>query len=145
MLQKFPANSALFDSSKDSLTVQKQDNKFTGSAAKGRRAARVIQITDCHLGQTPEYCLAGVSTLNSFREVLARIIDARDTVDMVVASGDISAHGSEAAYRAFIGIMDRTELPYSWLPGNHDDFQLMLDGVDSSPYWPMLELSLIHI
>ena len=104
------------------------------------RAARLVQITDCHLGPTEEYCLAGVRTLNSFREVMARIRATGDSPDLVMATGDISAKGTREAYRHFVRVMSESGLDYAWLPGNHDDFTLMLEGLPVSPYCPVLEL-----
>ena len=101
---------------------------------------RVIQLTDCHLGPTAEYCLAGVRTLNSFREVLADIAGMAPAPELLMATGDISAHGTEAAYETFSQLMAETGIPYAWLPGNHDDFQLMLEGLSISPYCPVLDV-----
>ena len=102
--------------------------------------ARLVQLTDCHLGPTDEYCLAGVRTLNSFREVIGRISLEPDRPDLVMASGDIAAKGTKDAYRNFIRLMGETGLPYAWLPGNHDDFNLMLEGFEVSPYCPVIEM-----
>lgn len=108
---------------------------------RGNRVARVVQFTDCHLGPTSEYCLAGVRTLNSFREVIADILGDRDLPDVLLATGDIAAHGKAEAYKTFTTIMEETAMSYAWLPGNHDDFMVMMEETTASPYWPMLELA----
>ncbi len=92
---------------------------------------RVVQISDCHLGPTPDYRLAGIRTRHSFREVLARIAQG-PVPDLVVVSGDIAAHGYPEAYQYFVERMAASGLPYRWLPGNHDDFSLMM-GLDDMP------------
>ncbi len=114
--------------------------KLDQSTNLPRLVGRVIQLTDCHLGPTLEYCLAGVRTENSFREVLARMQAEAEAPDMVMATGDISAHGKDVAYQTFTRMMDDSGFSYAWLPGNHDDFSLMQEGLHASPYWPVLEL-----
>lgn len=90
-----------------------------------RRSARLLQITDCHLGPRADYCLAGIHTLNSFNEVLGAALAAEDKPDLVLVTGDVAAHGAPEAYRFFLDKMAASGLPYLWLPGNHDDFALM--------------------
>ncbi len=112
------------------------------TSSRGTRVARLIQLTDCHLGPFPEYRLAGVRTLASFEEVLARIAADPQPPDLVVATGDIAAHGSPDAYLAFAERMGARGLPYAWLPGNHDDFQLMQASLGAAaPYRPLLEVA----
>jgi len=99
---------------------------------------RIIQITDCHLGPQIDYRLAGVRTLGSFEEVLARLGRQPQAPDLVMVSGDIAAHGSRDAYRHFSQRMVAAKLNYSWLPGNHDDFALMADIPAVPAYTPLL-------
>lgn len=116
-----------------------REQSFSQSASVSARAARLVQITDCHLGPTDEYCLAGIRTFHSFREVLDRLLLDGEQPDLTMVTGDISAHGTEQAYLRFTRAMDERGLPYAWLPGNHDDFIMMLEGLSVSPYCPILE------
>lgn len=101
---------------------------------------RLIQITDPHIGPARNYRLAGVETLEALRQVLAEIGSACNPPDLICATGDIAAEGSAAAYRLFTQQIQFLELPYQWLPGNHDDKRVISEGLQSAPYWPLLEL-----
>lgn len=106
-----------------------------GLATESGIVARVVQISDCHLGPRADYRLAGVRTYSSFQEVLASIVE--DTrPDLVMVSGDIAAHGYPEAYRYFSACMEASRLDYRWLAGNHDDFPLMLQCDALPPYEP---------
>ena len=83
------------------MTVAPSTAPHSDHAGAVERVARVLQITDCHLGPDPGYRLAGVRTLFSFDEVLARIARDEDDADLVMVTGDIAAHGSAKAYRTF--------------------------------------------
>ena len=82
---------------------------------------RLIQITDPHVGPARDYRLAGVETLDTLREVLAEIGASENPPELICATGDIAADGSAEAYRLFTQQLQFLELPYQWLPGNHDD------------------------
>jgi 3',5'-cyclic-AMP phosphodiesterase len=100
---------------------------------------RLIQVTDSHIGENREHLLAGICTYDTFRQVLADIATLTDRPDMLMVSGDVAALGNQHAYRLFAEQIRFVDIPYAWLPGNHDDFELMQKSVTSAPYWPLLE------
>lgn len=106
----------------------------------GKSIARILQVTDCHLGPDAGYRLAGIRTLNSFDEVLLRIAGEPRRPNLLMVTGDIAAHGSPQAYVSFTARMADSGLPYAWLPGNHDDFDLMNRDAGAPPYRPLLAL-----
>ncbi|MCO1333351.1 3',5'-cyclic-AMP phosphodiesterase [Microbulbifer sp. OS29] len=81
---------------------------------------RLIQITDPHIGSRPDYQLLGLDTGYTLDKVLAAIVSKQQSAQMLVATGDISANGAEAAYRRFLQKMRLVQKPWYWLPGNHD-------------------------
>ncbi|GIX31840.1 MAG: 3',5'-cyclic adenosine monophosphate phosphodiesterase CpdA [Porticoccaceae bacterium] len=83
------------------------------------RAARIVQLSDCHLGPAADFRLAGVHPAATLRAVLAAVATARP--DLVVVTGDLAADGEPAAYRRLADLLGETALPWRWLPGNHDD------------------------
>lgn len=101
---------------------------------------RLVQISDPHIGPARDYRLAGVETLDTLREVLAEVATAPSPPELICATGDIAADGSAAAYQLFTQQIQFLELPYQWLPGNHDDKRVIREGVTAAPYWPLLEL-----
>ncbi|SHF88149.1 Icc protein [Microbulbifer donghaiensis] len=82
---------------------------------------RLVQFTDPHIGGRPDYQLLGLDTGHTLDEVLRAIGAQQPGADLLVATGDISANGSEAAYRRFLQKMQPVRTPWYWLPGNHDD------------------------
>lgn len=103
------------------------------------RTHRLIQLTDNHIGVIREHRLAGVCTYDTFRQVLADIAALPDVPDMLMVTGDVAAFGKRKAYQLFAEQIGFVDIPYIWLPGNHDDFEVMQKSVTSTPYWPLLE------
>ncbi len=100
---------------------------------------RLIQLTDAHIGEDRHHRLAGICTYDTFRQVLADIAARRDVPDMLMVTGDIAALGKQEAYKLFAEQIRFVDIPYAWLPGNHDDFDVMQTSVTSAPYWSLLE------
>ncbi|WOX04501.1 phosphodiesterase [Microbulbifer pacificus] len=88
-------------------------------------ANRLIQITDPHIGGRPDYQLLGLDTGHTLEEVLRTIAAMPTQPELMVVTGDVSANGSEAAYRRFLHKMQAATCPWYWLPGNHDNPQRM--------------------
>lgn len=94
----------------------------------------VIQVTDCHLGEQIGERLAGMDTDESL-DLVIQSIDERSKagmrLDLVLATGDLANHESEAAYQRLQQKLSTLPAPSAWLPGNHDSYQMMLDTVGS--------------
>ncbi len=101
---------------------------------------RIVQITDLHLGNDRGFELAGIRTYETFRRVLAHITQLDTPPELLMVTGDIAAEGSARAYRLFEEQVRFAQIPFAWLPGNHDDFELMQRSVSAAPYWPLLEI-----
>lgn len=80
---------------------------------------RVVQITDTHLGRREGGRLLGVDTDQSLAEVL-KLVAARDSVDLILATGDLADDGSIEAYRRLRSLLRGFPSPVYCLPGNHD-------------------------
>lgn len=79
----------------------------------------IVQITDCHLGAAPGTRLLDIDTDASLGAVLDLIRNRQRACDLLLATGDLSDHGSAAAYRR-LHEATRDFGPARWLPGNHD-------------------------
>ncbi|BBM01717.1 3',5'-cyclic adenosine monophosphate phosphodiesterase CpdA [Microbulbifer sp. GL-2] len=86
----------------------------------GVTSHRLIQITDPHIGSRPDYQLLGLDTGHTLEKVLATIVAKQPRAEALVATGDISANGSEASYCRFLQKIRTIPTPWYWLPGNHD-------------------------
>lgn len=104
--------------------------EYPGRTMLTRKASfsgfRLLQLTDMHLGANADFEQSGINTYASFKAVLEEVAGAKNRVDMIVASGDISGDGLASSYRLFAELLDSTKIPYCWLPGNHDDITAMV-------------------
>jgi 3',5'-cyclic-AMP phosphodiesterase len=86
---------------------------------------RVAQITDMHLGAERGARLAGMDTDASLALVVAMVKGAARKPDLILATGDLSMDGSVASYCRVRQVLDDFQVPWFWLPGNHDDAEVM--------------------
>lgn len=85
-----------------------------------KKAHCIVQITDSHLGPNPGDKLLGLDTDFSLQTVLDLIVREQNTIDVLLATGDLSNSGHSDAYRRFDNITKPLSLRRYWLPGNHD-------------------------
>ncbi|EHJ91224.1 phosphodiesterase [Vreelandella boliviensis] len=84
---------------------------------------RVVQITDAHLyADTEARSRAGIPW-RQFQHVLGAVVAEKP--DIVLFTGDISQDESAASYALAVQAMDQLPCPWYWLPGNHDQPELM--------------------
>ena len=91
----------------------------------------IAQITDTHLFENINGCLAGIPTDSSFKEVLATIKQNIPKVDLLLLTGDLSQDGSVGSYQRLRDTLDDFELPAYCLAGNHDDLTIMQTNLPS--------------
>ena len=112
------------------------------SGSGNARTTRLVQMSDCHLGRDKAFTMVGINTYDSFSRVLAEIqAYAQPTPSLVAVTGDISCEGDDQAYQLFSQSMACSQLPYAWLPGNHDDFSLMAKVI-AKPFAKVVELGI---
>jgi Icc protein len=88
--------------------------------------ARLIQITDTHLGPATGETLLGLNTDVSLADVLALIEREQAEVDALVCTGDVATNPDNSCYLRYIDtIRGYFDCPHGWLPGNHDIAALM--------------------
>ena len=85
----------------------------------------LVQITDCHIFDNADEKLRGLNTRCSFEAVKAAIAGGGKDLDLLLATGDLSQDGSAASYRYLAQQFDDLGIPTFWLPGNHDEPELM--------------------
>lgn len=88
-------------------------------------SVRLLQLTDPHLFADRNGQLLGVNTVHSLQAVLNSVKDAKHKADMVLATGDISQDYSPQSYQHFAQLISQLALPCHYLPGNHDNPQVM--------------------
>ena len=102
--------------------------------------AKLIQVTDLHLGETPQSVLAGIRPLDSFKAVLNAINDFGRGDDLLLLSGDLSGTSSAESYTMLNQLLQDYGKHAVWLPGNHDNVELMKKHLVSYPSCPVSEL-----
>ena len=90
---------------------------------------RLVQITDCHLGEQSGERLVGMDTDSSLDHVLTLIQEEQPAAHLLLATGDLANHGSAEAYLRLKAKLAPLGLPNAWLAGNHDGRDLMVDTV----------------
>lgn len=86
---------------------------------------RLVQITDAHLSENPGGTLLGMDTDHSLQMVLKKARDEVGRSDVLLLTGDLSDGGSDAAYTRMDSYSRQLSDNCFWLPGNHDDRELM--------------------
>ncbi|WP_028022143.1 phosphodiesterase [Enterovibrio calviensis] len=90
---------------------------------------RIIQITDIHLTVPPTKVSGQLNTFALFEQAIDKIeqdLPLFGDVDAVIATGDITDYGDEESYQLFKTQIERLNLPYLVIPGNHDSRDAML-------------------
>lgn len=102
----------------------------------------LIQLTDTHLFGSSQGQLLGVNTSQSFEAVVNTIMHNGHRADLVLATGDISQDYTSASYQRFANIVATLNLPCHFLPGNHDEQQLMCDNLIADHLFPQRQIVL---
>ncbi|MGL1958723.1 MAG: metallophosphoesterase [Colwellia sp.] len=97
----------------------------------------VAQISDSHLFADINGLHCGANVLQNLTRVLSDIA-ARDTIDYVVFTGDLTQDHSERSYQHFVNAVQAVNLsiPVFFLAGNHDDPKLMNRYLSNKPFSP---------
>lgn len=81
---------------------------------------KLVQITDTHLYGTAAGTLLRMNTLDSLNHVVKMVEQHEDSIDLILATGDIAQDASIAAYEKFLDAIKPLNTPCRWIPGNHD-------------------------
>lgn len=85
----------------------------------------LVQLSDSHLFAEADGRLLGMDTADSLRQVVRQVLDEQLTIDLVLATGDLSQDGSVESYRKFRELTETIAAPTRWFPGNHDELAPM--------------------
>lgn len=86
---------------------------------------RLLQLSDSHLFSHPENKLLGINTEESLLWVIERAQQDQQNPQLILATGDIAQDASVAAYEKFKQHLAPFNAPIYWLPGNHDQIEIM--------------------
>jgi len=85
----------------------------------------LIQITDLHIFTNKNEEFAGVNSSRSLQAVLSLIKRDFSDFDVMLATGDLVQDPEQAAYKNMLKLLSVIDQPIYYLPGNHDDPELM--------------------
>ncbi len=86
---------------------------------------RVVQISDAHHFSDINGSLLGVNTHASFSALIDVLKKDPIQPNLLLLSGDLSQDASERSYIHIADAMKDFPIPTYWVPGNHDDPQVM--------------------
>jgi Icc protein len=92
---------------------------------------QVVQLSDTHLFSDPNQGLLGLTTLDSFTAVLKTLHQLQPHPDILLLTGDLSQDETPDSYWRLRNLVEPLRVPTYWLPGNHDQYPLMEEILDS--------------
>ncbi|MDX1625246.1 MAG: metallophosphoesterase [Wenzhouxiangellaceae bacterium] len=107
---------------------------------------RLLQVSDCHLAADAAADYRGRDADANLQALDAAV--RAFAPDRLVLTGDLSEDGSEESYRRIADWAGAWRLPVAWLPGNHDDREVMAPifaeaGFDAGPVVTLGEWQLL--
>ena len=87
--------------------------------------ALLVQLSDSHLFGEADTALLGMNTCDSLQRVIELVCAQQPRIDLVLATGDLSQDGTLASYQQFRDMTTAIAAPARWIPGNHDEPQVM--------------------
>ncbi|MGZ0704024.1 3',5'-cyclic-AMP phosphodiesterase [Pseudomonas piscis] len=111
------------------------------SAPPADDSVLLVQLSDSHLFAETEGTLLGMNTSDSLQRVIDLALAQQPRIDLMLATGDLSQDGSLESYQRFRQLTAQIQAPGRWLPGNHDEPQIMqLAARDSELLHPVVDV-----
>lgn len=102
------------------------------SALNPDASALLVQLSDSHLFAEADGGLLGMKTRDSLQRVIETVLAQQPQIDLMLATGDLSQDGTLESYQAFRDMTRQIQAPARWIPGNHDEPQVMLQAAINS-------------
>ncbi|MGH2421489.1 3',5'-cyclic-AMP phosphodiesterase [Pseudomonas sp. C 49-2] len=94
--------------------------------------ALLVQLSDSHLFAEADGTLLGMNTRESLQGVIELVRAQQPHIDLVLATGDLSQDGTLESYQQFRDMTRQIDAPARWIPGNHDEPQIMARAAEHS-------------
>ncbi|MCK9396205.1 MAG: 3',5'-cyclic-AMP phosphodiesterase [Methylobacter sp.] len=107
----------------------------------------ILQLSDLHILAAPEDKMLGINTEHYFHACLEQAVRhgsrqavrpssrqafaAKHHFDLILLTGDLAQEPCLASYRRILTALEAHQTPCICLPGNHDDYELMLKVFNS--------------
>lgn len=100
---------------------------------------KIIQLSDTHIVDEGMLAYDVVDTAAHLEKAVAYIVDLLPKIapiDAIIVTGDLTDHGTEAAYQRFQQILAPLNLPIFVIPGNHDRRDTLRTTLSQHDYLP---------
>ncbi|MBA4503421.1 metallophosphoesterase [Marinobacterium marinum] len=87
-------------------------------------SVRLLQLSDCHLPAQAGQRVHGRDADAGLAALVARLLEL-PPFDHILLSGDLAHHSGSDAYLRLLQLIEPLAGERHWLPGNHDDIDLM--------------------
>ncbi len=87
---------------------------------------RLVQVTDCHLQNNPFQFYRNQNVESQLDRLFTHLSDELPEDTLLLLTGDIVHHGGAEAYQRLLTRLNSVPFDTAWIPGNHDDIELML-------------------
>ncbi len=91
----------------------------------------LIQLTDLHILAKPDDILYGVKTEQSFHKTLEYVFKNHLNIDLILITGDLAQTPCHSSYQRIIDTLEKYNTRTICLPGNHDDYSIMHQLINS--------------
>src|SRR3984885_2054737 len=98
------------------------------------KPVRVAQISDLHIKPPGALAYGRVDTAKALERCVTALNEFRPRPDLVVISGDLADTPVVEEYEYLKRLLDRLELPFVGIPGNHDSRELMRAAFPQAAY-----------
>ncbi len=93
----------------------------------------ILQLSDSHIMKESEGKLLGINTEHYFHACLEQAVRLRSRqafvgkphFDLILFTGDLAQEPCLESYRRILSSLEHYDIPCICLPGNHDDYELM--------------------
>ena len=86
----------------------------------------ILQLSDLHILEASEDTMLGINTEHYFHACLEQAMsEAERRFDLILLTGDLAQDPCPASYRRILTALEAYDTPCICLPGNHDDYELM--------------------
>lgn len=83
----------------------------------------IIQITDTHLMEHPDHEFIQINPEQNFHAVMNDVLQRYPKIDAILHTGDLAQVAVPATYQRYMEYMERLNIPFFNIPGNHDDLR----------------------
>jgi 3',5'-cyclic-AMP phosphodiesterase len=94
---------------------------------------KILQFTDTHLFANNDGRLMGVDTYSTCQQVMEVAKEQEESPDLVLLTGDLSQDETPASYERLAELVQNFKVPVYFLPGNHDQVDLMIEAFGKQP------------